>query len=163
MLILSTQLSLTSCLFYCSLKCCGWGAADYSRLRRKIMRVWRQLEDAPVAGGAEEQVAEVAVEVAEVAVEPYAAALFDLPPLLLRQLAARRARAMLAMLRGLTLPRPTPSLSSLSSSSSVSQLRVGYLSADLLSHSVGFLMQGVPLLHDRRKVQVLCFRALVEP
>ena len=159
MLTLSTQLSLTSCLFYCSLKCCGWGAA-YSRLRRKIVRVWRQLEDTamtPLAGGAEEQVAEVAVE-------PYAAALFDLPPLLLRQIAARRARAMLAMLRGLlTLPRPTPSLSALSSSSSVSQLRVGYLSADLLSHSVGFLMQGVPLLHDRRKVQVLCFRALIEP
>ena len=27
MLPLSTQLSLTSCLFYCSLKCCGWGVA----------------------------------------------------------------------------------------------------------------------------------------
>jgi hypothetical protein len=64
MLTPSTQLSLTSCLFYCSLKCCGWGAA-YSRLRRKIVRVWRQLEDSampPLAGGAEEQVAEVAVE-----------------------------------------------------------------------------------------------------
>ena len=56
---------------------------------------------------------------------------------------------MLAMLtRCLTLPLPTPSLSFLSSSSSISQLRVGYLSADLLSHCVGFLMQGVPLLHD---------------
>jgi len=90
-----------------------------------------------------------------VPIEPYAAALFNISPSLLRDLAVHRSRSMRALLRGLELTMTPPPFvvgnngNSPSASSSgfpaSAKLRIGYLSADLKEHSVGRLLQAVSL------------------
>ena len=138
------QLSAVSHLFYCTLKCCAW--ESYAALKAEIEHKWR-LASRPGTSSEDES---------EVPIEPYAAALFDVAPDMLRDLAARRSRAMRASLRGLEVvmrPPPRPGFQS-------PRLVVGFVSADLKTHSVGRLLQTVPQLINRQRFGVQCFSLL---
>jgi tetratricopeptide (TPR) repeat protein len=153
------KLSSLSSMLYCAAKSCAWGS--YESLRLQVADAWHAVLRAGGPGD-------------EVLIEPYAAALFGLDPPLLRDLASYRSRVMQASLRGLEIdmtpppppevhkapplpPSPRAPAAAVATGGGRGALRIGYLSADLKTHSVGKLLQAVPALHNARRFRVLCF------
>ncbi len=80
--------------------------------------------------------------------EPFAALPLDVPLDVIRALATERARRIKA---------EAPALEFTYRKRENQKLRIGYLSADFSSHAVGFLVNDLYALHDKKKFEVYCY------